>query len=416
MPDPLDFVKNVLSNLILFIFYVFNRRASSQLRFYFDLPVSSRIIGLAAYAIIFIAISISYGTPDLPFAPQLLWIGIFQLIIPVVLIALTFFYKPFRKNFQSRLLWLSLGGAMLAWISSSVISYYVTITQLEANQISQFDMSFFNGKTFLVNLLIVLAFSFYIEIMKQVSTQKTQMQAEIDVAHRIQSDLLPVLDMQRETFHLYGRTEPANEVGGDYCDVVELSDYRLAVAVGDVSGHNVAAGVLMGMLKIAFRTELSYMKDPKQLVGSLNKSMYDHKDKNMFFSFLFILVDPADQHITVVNCGHPPLLHLSANDNSIKEYRTGDVALGLQYQATFNSQTIHYNPNDVFVLLSDGLFETLNADGGELGLEAIQQKLREHADHLPENIYDALMKTAKEFRGNVPQRDDVTVLVLKMIG
>jgi sigma-B regulation protein RsbU (phosphoserine phosphatase) len=186
------------------------------------------------------------------------------------------------------------------------------------------------------------------------------------------------------------------------------------VAVGDVSGHNVAAGVLMSMLKIAFRTELAYLNEPEQLIASLNKTVYDHTSKNMFISFIFGLINPAEKKMTLVNCGHPPLLHYSWEKKSIQSYRTGDVALGLREGVSFGSKTIKYSAGDIFVFYSDGLTETANVTGVELNLEAIARFVEKHSELDAESLYNALTDEVNDFRGQAPQRDDVTVVVIKM--
>ena len=414
LPDPLESIKNVLSNLLLFTFGIFNRRASNQLQFYFDLPVRSRIIALAAYAIIFLAISLSYNIPYIPGAPQFTVIAYLQVIVIVVLLALTLFYKPFRKNYQRRLFWLSLTAFALLMIVSSSTGFNIASTQLNGANPAEFFSSVWNANTFVVNLLIIMAFSFYIEIMKQVSTQKAGFEAEMAVARRIQNELLPVLNIQHKQYSLYGKTITAHEVGGDYCDAIQLPDGRLAVAVGDVSGHNVAAGVLMSMLKIAFRTELSYLKKPEQLVASLNKTVCDHTSKNMFISFLFGLVDPAAHKMTLINCGHPPLLHYSREKESVQSHRTGDVALGLREGVSFESQMLQYSTGDLLVFFSDGLTETANAKGDELEIDVITNLIKKHSELDAERIYAALINEVNEFRGQAPQRDDVTAVVIKI--
>lgn len=414
LPDPLQSIKNILSNLLLFTFGVFNHRASEQLSFYFDLPVRSRIIGLFAYATIFFAITISYNMPKVLLTFRFTLISFLQVLFVVVLLLLVFFYKPFRKNYKRKLFWYSFGGLAVMLALSTHTGFQLAKTQLDTSTSALDFSTLIETKTMVVNLLIVLAFSFYIEIMKQVSIQKAQMEAEMSVARRIQNDLLPVLEIENKTFELYGQTVSATEVGGDYCDVIALPDNRFAVAVGDVSGHNVAAGVMMSMLKVAFRTELSYLTAPERLISSLNRSMYDHKNKNMFISFLFCLIDPASNTLTLINCGHPPLLHFSSDGQVVQKYRTGDVALGLIRDAAFKSIEIKYNLGDIFILLSDGLIETANSSGEEFTIETVSELIKEHPDQAASELYDLLVHAANEFRGQLPHRDDVTVTVVKM--
>jgi len=414
LPDPFNSVKNIASNLILFTLGVFNRRASEQLSFYFDLPVRSRLTGLMAYVTIFIAITFSYATPRSSMFMRFTWISYFQVFIVILLLVLVFFIKPFRKNYQRRLFWLSLCGMAVMWSMSMYTGYQLGQTQPDVAPADLMDASYFEPRILVVNMLIVLAFSFYIEVMKQISTQKARLDAEMSMAQRIQNDLLPVLEIDSHTFSLYGQTESATEVGGDYCDVIRLSDNCTVVAVGDVSGHNVAAGLTMAMLKTAFRTELSYLTDVERMVASLNETVYDNVNRNMFISLLFGMIDPVKHELTLINCGHPPMLHYSAKDESIYRYRTGGPALGLQRKSDYQSEKVEYASGDIFVFLSDGLIETANVNGEELGCEQVSDLLRSNSDKSPVDLYNVLIENAKAFRDQLPQRDDVTIVVLKM--
>ncbi|MBD3378505.1 SpoIIE family protein phosphatase [candidate division KSB1 bacterium] len=414
LPNPLDSVKNVFSHMLLFMFGIFNRRASDQLRYYFDLPARSRLIGLLAYTIIFIAITFSYNIPESSVSHKLLLLSYLQIVIVVTLILLVFFSKRFRKHYQKKLYWLSLTGFLLLQILSVVTGVELGQDQMAGGQAGVAFTDFLQIKTLFVNLLIVLAFSFYIEVMKQVSMQKARMDAEMSMAQRIQRDLLPELQIDNKSFQLYGQTESANEVGGDYCDAIRISDHRTAITVGDVSGHNVAAGVLMSMLKVAFRTELTYMSDPAETAASLNKTIYENKNKFMFISFLFSILDIKEQTLRLVNCGHPPLVHFVAKEQTIRTYRTGDIALGLKRDTLFQSRTIPFASGDIFIFLSDGLLETTDCSGKEFGLERLQNLVNFHRNETPRHIYKKIMTATDHFRSQKPKRDDTTLVILKI--
>lgn len=414
LPHPLDSVKNVFSHMVLFMFGIFNRRASDQLRYYFDLPARSRLIGLLAYTIIFIAITFSYNIPKSSVSHKLLLLSYMQIVIVVTLILLVFFSKRFRRNYQKKLYWLSLAGFLILQLASVSTGIELGQSQLNGEQATVAFTDFLQIKTLFVNLLIVLAFSFYIEVMKQVSMQKARVDAEMSMAQRIQSDLLPELEIDHKQFLLYGQTESANEVGGDYCDAIRISDHQTAIAVGDVSGHNVAAGVLMSMLKVAFRTELTYMSDPAETAASLNKTIYENKNKFMFISFLFSILDIKEQTLKLVNCGHPPLVHLAANEQTLKTYLTGDVALGLRRESHFQSPNIPFASGDIFIFLSDGLLETTDSSGNEFGLERLQDLVKVHRHETPRHIYKKIMTATDHFRSQKPKRDDTTLVILKI--
>ncbi len=412
LPDPLESLKNIISNIFLFTFGIFLRRASDQLKVYFNLSVKSRIIALLAYALIFISIFTIFEIKSDNMFARLEIISYVHLTIALSLIALVFFVKSFRKNYQKRLFWISLSIAVLSWIASSYAGFQLAHYQL-ANPEQQIT-SFWDARAMLFALFVVLAFSFYFEVMKSVFAKQVSMEKEIDLAKRIQDKIVPAIDMDTPSCSVYGKINAASEVGGDYCDAVLLSKNRLVLAVGDVTGHNVAAGVLMSMLKSAFHTELRYLEDLGALHSSLNRTMFENTDKQTFISFLSVALDLSAQTVTLVNCGHPPLLYYCSKNHTISDHRSGDMALGLQASITYNQQTLVYESGDMFILISDGVIETLNSMGNEFGLQSIKKMVLQNASEPPQKIYNALIKATDTFRGKIEQRDDITILILKM--
>jgi sigma-B regulation protein RsbU (phosphoserine phosphatase) len=156
------------------------------------------------------------------------------------------------------------------------------------------------------------------------------------------------------------------------------------------------------------------MKDPVQLISSLNKTLFQNIQKNMFISFVFTVIDTENRQMELINCGHPPALHYHHSADKLSEYRTGDLALGLSQQSTFEKVSISYNSGDLIVLFSDGLVETINDKGEEFGLENLRRKLKNSINMSAEEIYKSVLKETEQFRGIIPQRDDISLLVLKI--
>jgi serine/threonine protein phosphatase PrpC len=413
-PVPIESMKNIISNIFLFTFGIFLRRASEQLKFYFTLPVKSRIIALLAYALIFISVFFIFNMESNHLFLNLVLISYIHLSISLFLIALVFFVKPFRKNFQKRLFWISLSVAILSWFASSYAGIEIANYQLANPQKEIIAFPIFDSRTVLFALFVVLAFSFYFEVIKGVFVKQIAMESEITLAKQIQNDIVPPLESDNDSFQLYGRVNAASEVGGDYCDAIYFTENRFVVAVGDVSGHNIGAGVLMSMLKSAFHTELRYLSDFSALHRSLNTTIFNNTYKNMFISFLSALIDIEKKILTYVNCGHHPLFHYSKRSNRIFEYRTGDLALGLRSSITYQQKTLSFESGDIFIFLSDGLLETSNNNGDEFGMDPVKKNLLKHIADTPHDIYHQLLRAADTFRGNLPQRDDITILVIKV--
>jgi serine phosphatase RsbU (regulator of sigma subunit) len=414
LPDPLDSIKNILSNILLFVSGIFNRRTADQLQYYFPLTVQSRIIAILAYALIFISINFVYEMQDSAYSDRFVLLTYLSPVMPVLLITVTLFIKPFRKNYQRRLFWISLVSTISLWILSSYIGYTIAVENLASKR--EFSSSaMIDGRSLLFILFVVLAFSFYIEIMKTTFSKQAGMASEILLAQKIQKDLIPTIHMKTKSYELYGDIESAYEIGGDYCDAITIEKDKIVLAVGDVSGHNVAAGVLMSMLKIAFRTELHYIKNPVELISSLNENLFENIQKNMFISFIFTVIDTRNKVLDLINCGHPPLLHYKKSEMKSMDYRTGDLALGVKRDTKFRKMQINYRSGDILLLFSDGLLETVNNRGEELGLDTVRGLLKENAQLSAKEVYIKIVNAAKNFRRKVPQRDDLSLMVMKLL-
>ena len=257
---------------------------------------------------------------------------------------------------------------------------------------------------------------FYDRLIEEISQEKNRIENEINLAKRIQSKLLSPIRIQNRYFNIYGETQLAEQVGGDYFEVVELNNKKLAVAVGDVSGHNLAAALLMAMTKTAFLSELNYLSNLPILMGSLNKTITNNSDEKMFVSFLCGVFDFEKMVLTMVNAGHLPLLRFINQDNKIEEITTKSLALGLSKQADYVSREIFFKQGDVFAFITDGLIETVNTAGDEFGMEHMKKTLQDYAEtNSPSKIYNGIMKDVNNFSGSDYFKDDVTALVMKVV-
>lgn len=264
-------------------------------------------------------------------------------------------------------------------------------------------------------LSILFGLSLYSSVLKEVVTEKSHIEAEIQVARRIQTQLVPELLQEDELCQIYGRSLPAREVGGDFFDVVRLSETRIAVAIGDVSGHNIAAGMLMAILKGAFRTELQYLTSLEHLAKSLNRTILENSDRQMFVSFTCGIFDFGENSLTMVNAGHLPLLQYRAKKGEVVQWNPSGIAFGLSKSAKFQLQKTFYKTDDLFIFITDGLEESANPAGEEYGLERIEQFLAAaKGQGGPQEIYQALIAQVREFTGPHPARDDLTFLGLKV--
>ncbi|MFN3344730.1 MAG: PP2C family protein-serine/threonine phosphatase [Chloroherpetonaceae bacterium] len=284
---------------------------------------------------------------------------------------------------------------------------------MNTKAVESFDLLSF-ALAFTTLILIGASGSMWNYVIRSVVEEKSKLDAEIDLAQSIQKDFLPTLNIQTNVVELYGKGEFATEVGGDYYDAFWLNDGRLIVAVGDVSGHNVAAGLLMAITKAAFRAELRHFTTLENLMSELNKDICDNSRPKMFVSFACLLLDFRTKTFSTANAGHLPILFHQANHGNVCLLKPKAIALGLRHNAIFPIETYNFERGDRFLLFSDGVNETLNEDGEEFQIERVVEWFKTAPQSLSaRELYETLSTTLASFRGNLPLRDDSTILAIK---
>lgn len=239
---------------------------------------------------------------------------------------------------------------------------------------------------------------------------KVRMQTELALAHGIQATLVPTLSFQVDRFEVYGRSIPSAEMGGDLIDTVER-DGTLLAYVADISGHGLAAGQLMGMLKTAIRVSLQFRQQPVAVMESADRVLPAVKDSNMYATLALLYFDGSSEAEYSL-AGHPPILHYRAPTGDIARLGMEQFPLGLMPGGCYSSQRVSYSPRDLFLMITDGISEEPNENDEEFGLDRLERVLRKNvAQPLPQ-LWELIMGEVK--RHGV-QQDDQTLLLLRVV-
>ncbi len=267
--------------------------------------------------------------------------------------------------------------------------------------------------------MIVLGYIFFVHAFGREMEKRAAIESELKVAHRIQESLLPPRERKIHGWHLFGTVRPASTVAGDYFDYIELPDGRLGVLVADASGHGVAAGLLMAMLKRQLSTITVDDENPQILFQRLNRSVRRLAPKHTFVTAAFAVLPKfnfaASQQtqIEIVTVGHPPVLLYRAATKAVEEIRTPAPALGLHENLAVDSAKCAVAAGDWLLLYTDGLFEQLNTKSAEWGLENLKAALSNHAPLAPPQLCEAVFQDGAKHRGSQPQHDDITLVAIR---
>ncbi|MEG3843028.1 PP2C family protein-serine/threonine phosphatase [Microcoleus sp. herbarium14] len=252
----------------------------------------------------------------------------------------------------------------------------------------------------------------------RLKTENMRMSAELDVTRKIQQMLLPKDRELKEVVGLdiAGFMEAADEVGGDYYDVLQ-HEGRVKIGIGDVTGHGLESGVLMIMVQTAVRTLLAYNEpDPVRFLSAINSAIYDNVqrmkcDKNASLALL-----DYEEGILKLSGQHEEMIVVRCN-GSVERFDTIDLGfpIGLDADiAEFVAETIvQLHSGDVVVLYTDGITEAENMDKVLYGLDRLIEVIQINWQRTAAEIRHAVIDDVRSHIGEQKVFDDITLLVLK---
>jgi len=276
----------------------------------------------------------------------------------------------------------------------------------------------FAGKD--LDLLIAAATQTAISIdtarLYESEAEKQKLERDLENARRIQETLLPKTFPKIDRLDIAGKMIPAMHVGGDYFDLIKISDKKLFVVIGDVSGKGLSASFYMSKLQTMIGLYCTEGKSSSEILVEVNKKIYESIEKNWFITVSLALFDSSENSVKFCRAGHTPLIRI--RDKSVEEFQPSGLGVGLErgelFQSSLEEITIPFKPNDLFFFYSDGVTELMNQNDEQFGEEKLKELLIANSDSSCADIQNLLIKKLNEFRGKTPQYDDVTSIVIKI--
>jgi sigma-B regulation protein RsbU (phosphoserine phosphatase) len=261
----------------------------------------------------------------------------------------------------------------------------------------------FSPAWFLLSLLL-LGFLLALELVDRVRVRD-----ELEVARELQADLLPHAAPALAGWRFAHSYRTANEVGGDYYDFTALPDGRLALAVGDASGHGMAAGLVMAIGNATLKTALDLDPAPAKVAAVLNRTLCRTGTRRTFLSFFYALLDPASGRLEYFGAGHPfPLL--LRRDGRIQELGAGGLPLGIREPLSPPTAEATLAPGDLLVLYTDGLVEATDRAESAFGFDRLASVVYHGGS--PQTLHDRVLAAFDAHVAGEPLRDDVTLVVV----
>ena len=255
----------------------------------------------------------------------------------------------------------------------------------------------------------------YIDELKSTTANKERIESELRIARGIQMGMIPKIFPpfpERDDLALAARLLPAKEVGGDLYDFF-IEDEKLYFIIGDVSGKGIPASLVMAVTCRLFRSAASHLDKPEEIITSLNDSLADGNELNMFCTAFLGVLDLKTGHLRYCNAGHNAPLIIGATGRVLPLDVVPNLPLGLFGGFPYEGQELQLDKQMMLYLFTDGVNEAENNQKelfGDLRLAAL---LKRNASQEPSDIIDATFAEVSSHADGAEQSDDITVMCIK---
>ena len=255
----------------------------------------------------------------------------------------------------------------------------------------------------------------YIDELKATTANKERIESELRIARGIQMGMIPKIFPpfpERDDLALAAKLVPAKEVGGDLYDFF-IEDEKLYFIVGDVSGKGIPASLVMAVTCRLFRSVASHFDKPEEIITSLNDSLADGNESNMFCTAFLGVLDLKTGHLSYCNAGHNAPLVINGDGRVAPVNVLPNLPLGLFGGFPYEGQEMQVDKQTMLYLFTDGVNEAENNQKTQFGDLRLAALLRRKATLEPSDIIAATLTEVEQHADGAEQSDDITVMCIK---
>jgi serine phosphatase RsbU (regulator of sigma subunit) len=241
------------------------------------------------------------------------------------------------------------------------------------------------------------------------------LERELDIASRIQRGLFPSLPPRVQGFELAGRSQPANQTGGDMYDFVSLPGGGWLIALADATGHGVGPALVISETRAYLRALCRGAERPASILHGTDELLSADASEAMLVTCFLGLLEPAEDTLSLASAGQGPILFFDHSVQRFNEMSATYPPLGSFLLSPPNGEEVRqrFRQGDFLVVVSDGFYEAVTAGGEAYGLDRLKDSLIRHRELPAPNLIDAVWEDLDRFTGASAQADDLTVVVLR---
>ena len=242
-----------------------------------------------------------------------------------------------------------------------------------------------------------------------------QLKEQARIAENIQRGFFPRFVPDVPGFELAGRTVPAQFVGGDYYDWIQLRNGRLGVAVADVSGHGISAGLVMTLTRSFFRAAAEQHESPAELFLALNHYLTSEELNGAYVTFIYGVLDPRSRKLRLASAGHVPLVHYVAAADRVDFIELPGLPLGMFEEVDYDERVVQVEPGDLLLFMTDGVIEAMNPMHQQFGDDRLSAALYELRSADPSEALRKIHQAVQRHTHPGEPHDDVTTVLLRAL-
>lgn len=268
------------------------------------------------------------------------------------------------------------------------------------------------------DLYIILSFLILNFLLAFELADKLTTKDEIELAKQIQSDLIPKSSPENKFYDFATYYESAREVGGDYFDIIkpENGDDKTYLVIGDISGKGLPAALYMVRVQAILQSLITNFNNVYDILINLKKYFSRNLRKEYFLTIIAASIDKRGG-ITFCSAGHTPVLHYKSSSKTVDELNPKGIGIGLNdkgiFEANLEKKRIIPKKGDLLLFYTDGITEAMNKHKVQFGLDSLKRIVEANANKSAYELKELILKSINQFIGDVPNCDDITLIVLK---
>lgn len=284
----------------------------------------------------------------------------------------------------------------------SLILYFIGRSEIQIEE-----------NTVVINSLSQIAYLILLVVLMLELKDKLLAQDELAVGRAVQRAFIPGQNPVLKGWDIWLYTQPANDVGGDLVDYLQISENKIHIALADVAGKGLGAALLMAKLQATLRALAPNYQSLSELGAHVNEILCRDGLPNRFVSLVYLELESTSNTVRLLNAGHMPPIVLRSDQ--FEELPHGSPALGLKNKITFNEQRIELKQGDILFIHSDGITDARNEAEEFFGEQKMIKLLQKYRRSTIEKIGEIILAEVEQFIGDARRYDDLSMVILKKI-